>query len=354
MLPDKIHYGLGKILGYQLPFNLVVSCREAGKSTATWLHAFKWFLKGRTSIVLRRLIQDITDVYIGDIEEVINKFQPDDKKVKLIFKKGAIKDGIVDVLAQVGASEPRPFFRVVALSVPMMRIKSLMYPNLKLMIFDEFIVNIRLGEKYLPNEVFKWQEIVNTFQREVPDGLRCIFLGNPYSLYNPYFAHFGFDLKKIKPGTIQVKGNAVVECYEITQELRDYILARNPLYEFDDSYTKYAFNGEAINDTQIRVKEKLPPNYSLRHIFLVENHKLLVYRNNEEFSYWIGINDDYQTQRRDIITLDVNSLVEGTVLLSPKEKITYVSLVNAFRNRYIEYKSIEESYLFESVFQQIS
>lgn len=133
--------------------------------------------------MIRRRIADITETYVHDIESVINKFE--DEPIKLVFKKGSISEGIVDVRVE-GTDEI--FFRVIGLSNPMMRIKSLMLANLGCIIYDEFICNTKLGEKYLENETFKFSELYNTFQRECEGTLRCVFMGNPYSIYNPYFA----------------------------------------------------------------------------------------------------------------------------------------------------------------------
>ena len=149
-------------------------------------------MNNRTVLVLRRQIADCTETYVQDIEKIINKFSY--VPVRLIYKKGDITSGIIDVYAaeyeKVGDKEylynKRLFFRLLGISNPMSRIKSLMLPNIKYILFDEFICNIRLGEKYLNDEAFKFKEIYNTFQRECQDGLICYFFGNPYSVYNPY------------------------------------------------------------------------------------------------------------------------------------------------------------------------
>lgn len=351
---DNLHYNLSKILSRNKVFNFVVSAREAGKTTAVWHYAYKRLVeKGKTTIVIRRLISDITETYISDIENVLNKFL--DTPVKLTFKKGNIKEGIVDVYLERDGQEASPFFRVIALSNPMARIKSLMYPNLGLIIFDEFICNTREKEKYIANEAFRFKELFNTFQREA-ENLRCIFIGNPYSLYNPYFSWINVNTKHLYEGSFEVGTNWCVECYKLTDELKKHILEKNPLYEFDDSYTKYAFDGRAINDEQIRVYGSLPENYELRYVFYIEHKKLCIYRNNQldpKNWYWIGIDNGYTSIRRDIMTFDYNTLVDGTILLNNEDKKTFRILKNAFRFRRILFKSIQESYLFEQIYNNI-
>jgi hypothetical protein len=98
------------------------------------------------------------------------------------------------------------------MSIDITAIKSLVVTNLGNIVTDEFICNPKFGEKYLKNEAEKFMEIYNTFRRENPN-VKCWFLGNPYSLYNPYFMFFGVPTAKLKAGVILTDGKTwVVEC----------------------------------------------------------------------------------------------------------------------------------------------
>lgn len=354
---DNIHYNLNKLLSYNKPFNFVISAREAGKTTAVFHYCYNQLIKkGRTTIILRRLINDISQTYIDDIANVINKFL--DKPIYLRYRKGSIKDGVVSVNVATSEDdyEGKPFIRIIALSNPISRIKSLMFPDLGTLVFDEFICNTRLGERYLDNEAFRFKELYNTYQRECPQGLRCIFMGNPYSLFNPYFAWQNVPTEKVYPGSFYTNEMSAIECYQITEELKAFILARNPLYQFDDSYKAYAFDGRNVNDEQIQITPKLPQNYSLRFVFYINGNKLCVYRNNEYDSekwFYVQIEPNYQTTRRDIMTVDIDSLVDGTTLLSAKDRMQYITFKNAFRARKVQYKSLNEGYLTEELYQYI-
>ena len=99
------------------------------------------------------------------------------------------------------------------------------------MLFDEFIANVRLGEKYLQDEAFKFKEIYNTFQRECPSGLICYFFGNPYSVYNPYFEWLKIDTRKVKPGAYLVGPNYVLECYQLLPEPKRKLLDKSKMKE---------------------------------------------------------------------------------------------------------------------------
>ena len=82
---DNIHYSSRNIDGHNKPFNLIVSAREAGKST--WMIQKIWnaFKKHYPTIVLRRQIVDITELYVDSLQAIINKFI--DFKAYLLYYK---------------------------------------------------------------------------------------------------------------------------------------------------------------------------------------------------------------------------------------------------------------------------
>ena len=346
---DNIHFNTRKIDSYNLPFNFAISEREAGKSTAFWLKSYNAFVEnGSTTLVVRRKVVHITKAYIDDIAQIINKFTDD--RVIFQYSQSTIKDGIVDIYI----NEKR-FMRICALSVDITALKSLVLRDLKFIIFDEFICNQRFGEKYLKDEATKFMEVYNTFRRE-SEGLKCYFLGNPYSLYNPYFMFFGVNTAKLKRGAIvSDKKSYVIQCYEILPELRKKILEENPLYQFDNAYTKYAFEGQNVNDQNIIIRDKLPPNFRLLYVFKTANKYIGLYRDSiwseEDILYYCQfLNGESISKRRDIICFDFEELVERTVMLSPDERYKFQRVKDAMRKRLIAFSSIECYYLIEEIY----
>lgn len=349
---DDIHYNSRKIDGYNVPFNFIVSEREAGKTT--WIvmkKLYQSFKEGHTSLIIRRQITDITDVYIEDFAKLINKFSDD--QVKFTYKKSSLKDGLVDVY--IGEKEAaRLFVRIVALSNPINRIKSTMLPNIKYLLFDEFICNPEFQEKYLAAEATRFKEIYNTYQRETTM-LKCYFIGNPYSDYNPYYVWLGVDTNKLKRGQIQRGINWAVEKYEITQELREAILAKNPLYQFDDSYTRYALHGESVNDANIKLST-LKENYKMKFVFRIDNKYLGVFQNNylEDRSdkYFVKVVDNVSAKRC-IYCFDFNQLIDRTCLLSINDKCMFNRFKIAMRRRQVEFETIECYYLMIEIYNNL-
>lgn len=346
---DNIHFNTRKIDGYNLPFNFIISEREAGKSTAIWLKAYKEFVEnGSTILVIRRKVVHITKAYIDDIAQIINKFTDD--KVQFQYSQATLKEGIVDIYIN-----DKRFMRICALSIDITALKSLVLRNLKYIILDEFICNNRFGERYLKDEAIKYMEIYNTFRRE-SENLKCYFMGNPYSLYNPYFMFFNVDTSKLKRGAIITdKKSYVIQCYEITPELREKILKENPLYQFDNAYTKYAFEGKNVNDENIIIRSKLPPNFKLLYVFKSANRYIGLYRQDifyeSDILYYAEfINGEKVSKRRDIICFDFEELVDRVVMLSPDERYKFQKIKDAMRKRLIAFNSIECYYLLEEIY----
>ena len=347
---DNIHFSSRKIDSYNLPFNFIISEREAGKSTDIWLKCYKAFCElHTTTLVIRRKVVHITKAYIDDIAEIINKFTDD--KVQFEYNSSSLKEGIVDIYIN-----QKRFLRVCALSIDITALKSLVLRDLKYIIFDEFICNQRFGEKYLKDEATKYMECYNTFRRE-SENLKCYFMGNPYSLYNPLFMFFNVDTSKLKRGAIITdKKSYVIQCYEITPELRAKILEENPLYQFDNSYTKYAFEGQNVNDLNIIIREKLPPNFKLLYVFKSANKYIGLYRADIFFEagdiiyYCEFIDGNKVSKRRDIICFDFEQLVDRVVMLSPDERYKFQKIKDAMRKRLIAFNSIECYYLIEEIY----
>lgn len=367
---DQIHYNTTKIDGPQKPYRFAVSEREAGKSTR-WLQLYSYnYMTECTVLVLRRQIADVTETFIQDIENLINIFSI--VPVRFEYKKGDIDNGIVDVYVyeyqkvgdEIKKYNKRLFFRVLGMSNPMSRIKSAILPKFKYILFDEFICNIRLGEKYLSDEAFKFKEIYNTYQRETRRCWNCkpicYFFGNPYSVFNPYFEWLGVDTRKIRPGAYINEKNYTIECYQLLPELREKILANNPLYEFDDAYRKYAFDGIAVNDMNIVIIDK-PSQSKLKYVFKVEGKYYGFYSisfdskeyKEKHLTFYceeLKWNPEY---KRVALCFDFNDLGNNSAILQRMQKEVFYFLKHSIANNMVGYQKVDCEYQTELIYSKL-
>lgn len=355
---DNLHWDFREIDGHDKDFNFIISEREAGKTTALWRKGKAIFDRGNTFLLTRQQKVSITETYIRDSANVINKFIDDPKKrINFYFNKGDLEKGIVDVYADTAENrKKRIMFRCVALSNQLSDMKSLMLPRCECHFGDEFIKNVRAGEKYLKLESWKYKELINTFQREAPRRrFKSYMFGNPYSRANPYFVDFEIDITKLKRGKIVTNKNVLVQCYEIKEELREYIKAHNPLYQFDNAYTRYAFDGLAVNDNNMVLHPKQPQGFSLFSVVMMEGHKIGIYFSNElrfDFIFWVGPIGNISSKRI-AYAFDFSDLQQGCVLIDSYGKFILRNFAQAMEARKVAFANSQYGYWAESIYNYI-
>lgn len=350
---DKLHIDsdVGVIDGHQKTHNFIVTERESGKSTLMWKKVYNAFRREqKRSIIVKRYQADITDSYIEDTEKLINKFT--NSQIEFNYTRQELNGGTLDL--KIG---DQIFCRLIALNTALSRLKSRFLDNVKYMMYDEFICNRRLGEKYLADEPFRIKELYTTYNRESSKGIKIYYFGNPYSLHNPFFSDLNVPTNRLYPGALVADNDYCVWCYQIKDQLKQQILAKNPLYKFDDSYKKYAFDGRAVQDQDIRVIEHQPDQFKLDCIFKIHNKCIGVYRGclidgDQRIYYWCKIIDPVTvSRRRDILCFDFGDMSDRTVLYNGKQK--FASLKNAIETRSAGFASIEESWMIEEIYQEI-
>lgn len=355
---DNLHYSFRPIDGYDATYNFVISCREPGKSTNFFVEkAYPAFKKnGAPLLYIVRNIVEITEGLITTIQDVIlNKFFDDN--IKFEYNKSDLRDGVVDVKIK-----GKLFMRIEALSISVRKIKQTILKDCSMIVFDEFIINPKQGEKYLKGEADKFKELYTTNKRDRFDQskpLKCYFLGNPYSLFNPYFVWLGVSVSKLKIGTFYVdkEKSLVINYYKMLPELREKLLKENPSYQFDEDYATFALEGNAVNDRNIKLGT-LPLNFALRFVFKVENKFIGVFQNNvwedlQDLFFCKMMSREEVSRRRVAYCFEFEDLVNGCALMSNEEKSRFNWFKNAMRKRRVAFGSIDCYYLIEEIYYNL-
>lgn len=130
------------------------------------------------------------------------------------------------------------------------------------------------------------------------------------------------------------------------------------MYQFDDAYRKYAYDGRAIQDADIKVLKSRPEGFKLEYVFKIHNKCVGIYHGYqfepERLAYYAEIIAASEvSKRRDIVCFDFGEMADRTVLFSTGSKILYYSFKEAVERRMIAFHSIEESWLIEEIYQQL-
>ena len=325
-----------------------MSAREPGKTTTIWVRKiYNGFKKDfRPWIFLTRQIADITPALIEDIFSRIEKHTGD--VVKFTFDKGSLKNGIVDVRI-----EGKTFFRIVALSLPLRRLKLSSVQSVKGVFFDEYIIDPRSGEKYLSNEGFKIKECYSTWRRENPEIL-FYFAANPYSLFNPLFVEFNIPLERLRRGEILAGDFWVVEWALMSPELREKILAENPLAKFDENYAGYALDGNAIYDKNILLGAK-PENFPLSFIFKIGERFIGISQNTDytaDISFYAEFITEYSRYRQ-VFCLDLSDMIAGSQMMTTDDRIRFSRFKRSIASRRVMFADINVYYMILEIYKVI-
>lgn len=341
--------------GYNKAINIVISPRELGKTTSMWLDKiyFPWKKNHKPWIYLVRQAVEIDEALIESIFSTnMNKFTDD--HLEPIYKPSTFSSGIVDIYLKVN-DENVLFVRIISLNIKMYRIKKAILRNVAGVFMEEFIINPKFDEKYLPKEYERIQEAYSTWRREADGVLKMYFMGNPYSLFNPLFVGLGVDIAKLKRDSFYVGDFFVIHWAVISKELRAKILEENPFYKFDEDYNQYAVEGCAVNDKNIRLAT-LPRGFSLHFVLKIDNKYIGIFKNNYlqdlEDRYFCKFLDEVSS-RRTIYCFDFEEMVERSILVSLDERMKLQRFKEAVRKRLVSFEDINVYYYIEEVYKNI-
>ena len=352
---DNLHYSFRPIDGYNKAINIVISPREPGKTTSMWMDKIylPWKKNHKPWIYLVRQAVEIDDALIESIFSTnMNKFTDDG--LKPIYKPSTFSNGIVDIFLEVN-KERILFVRIVSLNIKMYRIKKAILRNIAGVFMDEFIINPQFAEKYLPKEFERLQEAYSTWRREADGVLKMYFCGNPYSLFNPLFVGLKVDISKLKRDSFYVGDSFVIHWAILTPELKSKILEENPFYKFDEEYSNYAVDGQAVNDNNIKLGT-LPRNFYLSFVIKMNRKYIGIFQNNYiedmEDKFFCKFLDEVSA-RRTIYCFEFEEMLERSILVSMDERYKLQRFKEAMRKRLVSFEDINVYYYCEEVYKNL-
>lgn len=225
-----MYIDLSKILSYNALLNFIIASRGTGKTYGATKFVAKQFInKNYEFVYIRR--------YKSELQKSIPKFWSamitnEEFKDHNLSHKG-MNLLIDDHIAGYG----------LTLSTAQ-QLKSTNFPNVKYIIFDEFILEDGQGH-YLKNEVDIFLGLIETISR-LRD-VKVILLGNSANLINPYFLFFDLHLPyqneiiTFKDGLIALQYASSLEYMKVKKESRFGKLVENTTYE------EYAIENKFIN-----------------------------------------------------------------------------------------------------------
>lgn len=300
-------------LTYNRIFNFVVGVRGGGKTFNTLKHAIRRFEKtGEQFIYLRRRGVDLDDACNrkegGDLfSDIRHKGYFKGAELKVVAdKSGGYNFYYNDKVMGYGK----------ALSTAR---RSTSLPLVKLIIFDEFLIDdTNPHDRYLNSgqEMFSFANFYETIARgrDIP----VIFLGNAFSMVNPYFTELGIRVPNIQPNKIY-KGKAWTL---LLWEGEDYLKSRENTQFFQatkgSSFHKHAYSNTFYLDKKDFVKKRSKDS---------EHQFSLVYL-GKTYGVWV----DWDKGEYYVSTKGANTTREKTISLSLEDNKPNNVSIRRYRN----------------------
>lgn len=225
---NKLWYDLNRTLSYNCLLNFIIGQRGCGKTYALKKRAISQFLKNGSQFVYLRRFD--TEVKQGQIDKFFADISQEFEGHELVAKRGTFYCDDEAMGYYMPLSRAQHY-------------KSVPFPKVELVIFDEFIIDQGLI-RYLPNEVETFNEMYSTIARlrDVP----VFFLSNAITFTNPYFLYFSI---KIKPGEkLWRKGDVLVEYVENKEFVEVAKSTRFAKVIAEKDYAKYAIENKFLRD----------------------------------------------------------------------------------------------------------
>jgi hypothetical protein len=177
------YYDYGPILSHNGTYNFLVGGRGLGKTYGAKKRAIKRFLShGEMWIYLRRYKEELVPVRETLFADIGHEFPDWDMRVN---------GSTLEVAPASDRDKQKRDWRTMGYLIPLsvaQKYKSVAYPQVKTIIFDEFIIE-RGVYHYLPNEATVFNNFYSTVDRW-QDKTTVFFLANAVSLSNPYFIEY--------------------------------------------------------------------------------------------------------------------------------------------------------------------
>ena len=344
-------YTLNNILSHNADYNIIYGERSNGKTTAVLRFA---------------LLHHINSDYVSQLA-IIRRYEEDFRGIKgqqmfeSIIKLGWVEEftngeynsiyyfsqrWYLAKYSKTGEKVKQaeePFALAFAISSEE-HYKSTSYPNVDLILFDEFITR----GYYLPEEFVKFQNLLSTIIR-LRTNVKIFMCGNTINKYCVYFTEMGLKrIKKQKKGTIDIYryGNSDLVVAVEFSDLPSKKKPSNKYFAFDNPKLNMITNGVWEMDIYPHLPCKYKPKDIIYKFYILFEEEMLqgnlITVNNELF---IFIHRKTSPIKQDTEWLVYQQVTDyrwnySTNLLKPKNKIEKL-IATMFKNNKVFYQDNE-------------
>ena len=288
-------YDINATLSYNCLFNFVIGNRGSGKTYGAKKRAVKQFLdKKYQFIYLRRYEEELkqtAESYFNDI--ILNNEFPG-----VTIKYNA---GVYTINGETAG---------YAMCLTKAKdIKSISYPMVYFIIFDEFLIEDNGFARYLKNEVTQFLNFYMSIDRY--RGVTVFFLANSVSMVNPYTLYF--DLQLPYGSNIVRKGDLLLQLVQDEEFIREKKQTRFGKLIEGTEFAEYAIENKFTKDNKSFIMKKTGKSHHL-FSFVYMGTTYGVWVDYNEGKYFVSL--DLDPSNMNLYSLTVDDHTPNTMLLS--------------------------------------
>lgn len=322
---NKIYYNFDKLFSYNFLLAFVIGERGVGKSFNAKVAMLRKYLKnGEQFIYVRR--------YKTELESALNNFWTD------LQEHGYFEDLNLKVKKSKMVTEFLCEGEVCGYAIPLSTsniLKSTAFPNVKTIIFDEYMLDNAGTYHYLKSEVTMMLDMIETVGR-LRD-IQVIFLGNNTAFYGcPYTAYFDLELpynsefKTFKDGTIVV--NYIKnEAYRAAKKDSKFgrLVSGTP-------YGDYAIDNKSLRENTDFIMKKSKKSKFL--VLLIINGERLGVWWDADFFY---VEESYDPNSTHKFVFDYNYHTEDTELTTARENYYLKMIIKYYKYGFLRFSNLK-------------
>lgn len=319
-------WNINKCLSYNALFNFIIGNRGAGKTYGAKKFVISRFLKyGEQFVYLRRYKEELKNIknFFNDVS-----VEFPETKFKVKGKELYIDDKLAGYVIPLSTSKIQ---------------KSTSYPDVRTIIFDEFIIDTGVYH-YLPDEVTYFLEFYETVARM--RDVRVLLLSNAMTVGNPYFYYF--NIKIPYNNDISCKDDILIEMVNNDEFIETKNKTRFGKLIQGTKYGDYAVNNEFLRDSNTFI-EKKSGNCVLLFSFEFQSNIIGVWCNYQANKLYMSY--DFDLSRR-VYAITTDDLKPNTILISRMKNLqSFQTFALAYKNGLVYYESQKIKKVCEEIYK---
>ena len=300
-----------RLLSYNALMSIVLSPRGNGKSFSAKEKIIKAYEKDKSQAVyVRRTRVEIDEVKGTYWNDISKKYPNHEYKIE----------------GDIGFIDGDEVVHFIALSTSSNK-KSASYPDVKLIVFDEYILTKTTYNRYLKNEVNLLLDLYETVAR-TRENVRLLIMGNAVSFVNPLFTFFDIVPDPNKRFQTFKDGLICLEMFHDEGFKDNKLKSKFGRLIEGTVYGDYVVENKPLEDTEDFLRERGNDRYKYLCTFLTEGFKIAVWQNLT--SGGLFCDELIDINRKKQFAVQLTDLCEGYLLLR-KVKLDYDCILQVFR-----------------------